>query len=264
MTSFLKKSIKIVLSKTSSEFARLFYLADLKKKEEKNFLDLFINFKNESEKHTKRFKLDSEDSFPCMNDSTSVTTFDTHYIYHPAWAARIVKELNPTFHTDISSTLHFCSILSAYIPVKFYDYRPAKLNLSGLNSESADLTQLHFPDNSVQSLSCMHTIEHIGLGRYGDPVDYDGDIKAANELKRVLAKNGTLLIVVPVGKPKIMFNAHRIYGYSQIIELFSGLKLEEFTLIPDNALETGIINFASIELADKQNYGCGCFRFKKV
>ena len=52
----------------------------------------------------------------------------------------------------------------------------------------------------------MHVIEHIGLGRYGDEMDPDGDLKAIDELKRVLSRKGDLLFVVPVGKPKIMYN----------------------------------------------------------
>lgn len=120
----------------------------------------------------------NEDLFPCLNDNTEYTGFDAHYIYHPAWAARIVKQISPSIHIDISSTLHFCSILSAFIPVKFYDYRPAILDLDNLNSLKADLMNLPFEDNSIESISCMHTVEHIGLGRYGDPLDPMGDIKA--------------------------------------------------------------------------------------
>ena len=79
-----------------------------------------------------------------------------------------------------------------------------------MSSGYADLANLPFEINSVQSLSCMHTVEHVGLGRYGDPIDPDGDLKAIKEIKRVLAVNGNLLFVVPIGKPKIVYNAHRI------------------------------------------------------
>lgn len=260
----MNKYFRILLSKSSTVFARLSYLEDIKKQEKENFLETFHNFKEKAGKYTQRFKLEEEDIFPCLDDNTGTTGFDTHYIYHPAWAARVLQKTNPEFHVDISSTLHFCSIVSAFLPVKFYDFRPAELTLPDLSSESADLTALHFSDNSILSLSCMHTIEHIGLGRYGDPIDYDGDLKAANELKRVLAVGGNLLIVLPVGKSRIMFNAHRIYGYSQVLEMFSELRLEEFSLVPDDALTTGIVFNATKVLSDKQNYGCGCFWFKKV
>jgi predicted SAM-dependent methyltransferase len=210
-----------------------------------------------------RFPIYWKDRNPQLFDRTSNTDFDTHYIYHPAWASRIIAKINPKKHTDISSILSFSTMLSAFIPVEFYDYRPANVKLDNLTSKKADLTSLPFEDNSIESLSCMHTIEHIGLGRYGDLIDPDGDIKAMNELSRVLAINGNLLFVTPVGKSKIQFNAHRIYSYDQIISYFPKLTLKEFSLIPDNALEKGIIKNATKELSDKQNYACGCFWFIK-
>ncbi len=209
------------------------------------------------------FKLLLKNRKMTLCDKTRETNFDAHYIYHPAWAARIIKKINPVEHVDISSTLHFCSILSAFIPVRFYDYRLANVQLSGLISEKADLTNLPFKDNSIPSLSCMHTVEHIGLGRYGDTLDPSGDLKAIAELKRVLTMGGNLLFVVPIGKPKICFNAHRIYSYEQILKYFDGLTLMQFSLIPDNAIRSGIIINATKEQSDVQNYGCGCFWFVK-
>ena len=120
--------------------------------------------------------------FPTLLDRTATTKFEPHYIYHPAWAARVVAKINPAKHVDIASTLHFSTIISAFLPVEFYDYRPAILNLPGLVSKHADLTKLHFADNSIESLSCLHTIEHVGLGRYGDPIDPTGDVTACKEL----------------------------------------------------------------------------------
>ena len=208
----------------------------------------------------KRFSIKISDFYPCIKDKTIKTGFDAHYVYHTAWAARKVKEINPTVHTDISSSLFFSSIVSAFVPIDFYDYRPAELNLSNLKSAHADLTNLNFPDNSLNSLSCMHTVEHIGLGRYGDKIDPEADLEAISELKRVLAKDGSLLFVVPVGRPKIEFNAHRIYSYEQIEEYFKDLTLKEFTLIADNGK---YIENANKELVKEQKYGCGCFWFIK-
>lgn len=198
-----------------------------------------------------------------LNEASGITDFDTHYIYHPAWAARILIQTRPAKHIDIASTLTFCSMLSAFIPVEFYDFRPARLTLSNLITGKADLTNLQFQDNSITSLSCMHSVEHVGLGRYGDPIDPDGDLKAIAELKRVLAPGGTLLFVVPVGKPKIAFNLHRIYSYQQIMRYFSDFQLKQFSLIPDNALEMGFIENATQAQSDAQTYGCGCFWFTK-
>jgi SAM-dependent methyltransferase len=227
------------------------------------FYDEFKKFKHLSTKN-KRFSLNTSDIYPCMEDRTTLTGFDRHYIFHPAWAARVVKKINPDFHIDISSTLTFCTILSAFVPVKFYDYRPAPLNLSNLDSLQGDLHNLPFSDESVSSLSCMHVIEHIGLGRYGEPLDPDGDLKSIIELKRVLKKGGNLLFVTPIGgKAKIMFNAHRIYTFNQIIEYYKDFTLREFALVPDNPADGGLILNATQEMANAQHYGCGCFWFTK-
>jgi SAM-dependent methyltransferase len=199
-----------------------------------------------------------------MTEKTKTTSFDRHYIYHPAWAARVLSKTKPKFHVDISSSLSFCSIISAFMPVRFYDYRPANLKLSNLSTGSADLTVLKFKNNSVLSLSCMHTVEHIGLGRYGDQLDPDGDLKAIMELKRVLAAGGSLLFVVPIGKPRIVFNAHRIYSYTQILSYFQELTLKEFALLPDPQKGDELVYNPTKRFCDQQKYACGCFHFMKL
>lgn len=225
------------------------------------FVHDFVMFKNQI-RNKSRFMLSWKNRKPMLFDRTNTTPFDHHYIYHPAWASRIIAKIKPQKHIDISSTLSFSTILSSFVPVEFYDYRPAEIKLSNLQSKKADLTNLPFKDNSLESLSCMHTIEHIGLGRYGDPLDPDGDIRAMEELSRVLAPKGNLLFVTPIGKPTIQFNAHRIYSYDQIIKHFPDLTIKEFSLLPDD-YSMGIVENASKELADAQKYACGLFWFIK-
>lgn len=240
MKKLIKKTINILLSP--------FILKDYFK-----FL-----FKKDS-----RFKINLFDFYPQIKDKTIQTGFDRHYVYHTSWAIRKVKEFNPKEHTDISSTLYFCGTLSAFIPVKFYDYRPAQIKLSNLTSEHADLTQLHFESNSIESLSCMHTIEHVGLGRYGDPIDPIGDIQACSELERVLKPGGQLIFVTPVGKSKIEFNAHRIYSYKQVLDLFPQLELREFSIVTDLPEQGDLTENANPEIIKGQNYACGLFIFTK-
>ncbi len=154
-------------------------------------------------------------------------------------------------------------MLSAFIPVRFYDYRPANLVLSGLETHAGNLLALPFADDSVASLSCLHTIEHIGLGRYGDPIDPEGDIKACRELSRVLAPGGSLLFVTPVGKEAVIqFNAHRIYTYELVLKLFPDLELKEFSYIPEFGTD-GIHQHANPEELKNETYACGCFVFTK-
>ena len=230
---------------------------------DRQFLSEFKSFKALSKKLPERFPVSWQDRMPCMSEKNGTTVFDRHYVYHLAWAARILSNTKPEKHIDISSYVYFPAVISAFIPVNYYEYHPCDLELSGLTSRHADLLSLPFEDGNVNSLSCMHVVEHVGLGRYGDPVDPDGDLKAIEELKRVMAGNGDLLFVVPVGQPKVIFNAHRIYSYDQVISYFTGFNLTEFSLIPDNPADGGLICNAPEHIVDQQEYGCGCFWFKK-
>jgi SAM-dependent methyltransferase len=203
--------------------------------------------------------------YPCLGDDTAATGFDRHYTFHTAWAARAVAAIRPEVHHDVSSAIYFSTITSAFVPVRFYDYRPAKLDLSNLTCGRADLAKLPFESDSLQSLSCMHVVEHIGLGRYGDALDPDGDLKAMNELKRVVKPGGNLLFVVPVGgQARILFNAHRIYTVEMIRAYFEDrFTLRDWSLIPENPADGDLVPNANEALREKQFYGCGCFWFVK-
>ncbi len=229
----------------------------------RNRLSYYKDFSLFRKMNDGRLSAERSDMAPCLLDNTENTDFEPHYTFHPAWAARVLAETRPALHIDFSSYLPFSTLVSAFIPIHFYDYRPAHLKLSNLETKRGDLLSMPFADDSVISLSCMHTVEHVGLGRYGDPIDPEGDLKAIKELKRVLAKGGDLLFVVPMGRPRVMFNANRVYSYDQILGYFSGLELKEFSLIPDDAVQNGMVKNASKELADAQKDCCGCFWFRK-
>ena len=211
-----------------------------------------------------RFDLDWDDRLPCLDDRTAGTGFDRHYVYHTAWAMRVLARSRPESHVDVASSLYFAALASAFVPVRYYEYRPVDLQLAGLTCDRADLVRLPFADRTVASLSCMHVVEHVGLGRYGDPLDPAGDLKAMAELQRVLAPGGDLLFVVPVGKPRLQFNAHRIYGFEQVTEAFADLDLAEFALVPDRKNGSALIPWATKQQADAQRYGCGCFWFRRA
>lgn len=196
---------------------------------------------------------------PCLKDDDSGHNYCPIYLYHTAWAARKLMQSRPARHIDIGSLTYFSAIASAITPITFYDIHPITSHIPGMSTGSADLTGLPFADDSIMSLSCMHVMEHIGLGRYGDNIDVQGDLKAAAELVRVLAPGGQLLMVLPVGRPKIEFNAHRIYSYEQVVGMFSGLAIREFTLVnPPEYIEN-----ASPDRVRNLEEGAGCFWFTK-
>ncbi len=199
-----------------------------------------------------------------INEKNNFLEFDKHYLYHTAWAARCLKEINPIKHIDISSMHYFATISSAFVPIEYYDYRPLNVSLSQFKSAAQNLYKLTFNDNSIQSLSCMHTVEHIGLGRYGDEINPQGDVLAINELKRVVAPNGNLLFVVPIaGVQQLVFNAHRVYTFDNVMKHFEGFTLNQFALISDKSEHREIIVSPDANILNSQQYGCGCFWFIK-
>lgn len=222
----------------------------------------FVLLSRKSPNYT-RFSLDPDDWYPCLNDRTSTHAVDSHYINHTAWAARTIAALNPEHHVDIGSYLYFSTLISAYVPTTYLDYRPLERRLTNFKSRYADLKGLPFQSNTIKSLSCMHVVGHVGLGRYGDELDPDGDLKAMRELQRSLAVGGNLLFVTPIGKPRVCFNAHRIYCDQMISQAFDLCELVEFALIPDKPEAGNLIKWPDKHLLAQQRYGCGCFLFRK-
>lgn len=183
------------------------------------------------------------------------------YILHTAWAARILAQTKPAVHYDFSSSMYFSTIVSAFIPVIFYEFQPVDLKLSQFLSLQADLTNLN-NFHQVNSVSCLHVLEHLGLGRYGDKIDPLGDKKAADGLTEILSSNGDLLIVVPVGKPILRFNSARTYSYEMVLNLFDKLNLMEFSLIPDQDKPELIRNADPGLVKEQPGDATGCFWFK--
>jgi hypothetical protein len=225
------------------------------------FTEQFRQFKEQSGLDG-RFEPKQTDWFPFLNDNTSETGFDPHYVLHTSWAARVLAKTKPKAHVSFGDSLYFVGIASAFTSMTFCDIRKSGLPFGDIKEDSADLTSLPLSwTGKLESISCMHVLEHIGLGRYGDTLDAGGDRQAAAELARVLAPGGQLLMVVPMEEPpRVCFNAHRLYSYSQVMDLFPDLSLQEFTLITN---EGQFFENADPGLLVGRTYACGCFRYTK-
>jgi SAM-dependent methyltransferase len=198
------------------------------------------------------------DSHPCLTDWTSTTPFDPHYFYQSAWLARRLAEVKPGRHVDVGSSVGTVGVVSGFVPTLFVDIRPLSTSLSNLTCIDASILALPFEDRSVISLSCLHVIEHIGLGRYGDPLDPIGSERAAQELSRVLSVGGRLFLSAPVGRERVCFNAHRVFAPKSLVGMFESLKLERFGWVDDQ----GQLHLpASPSDAEAAEYACGFFEF---
>ncbi len=186
-----------------------------------------------------------------------------HYFLQDLWAAQLVYHHKSELHVDVASRLDgFVAHVVSFLPVQYVDIRPLKADVPGLVWANGTIYHLPYPDKSVASLSCLHVIEHVGLGRYGDPIDPDGWLRGLRELARVLAPSGQLLIGTPCGRSRTVFHAHRVFSPLQIIKALPELKLLEFSLIENDSAVKWIKN-AEIETAEKLEYACGLFRFTR-
>jgi SAM-dependent methyltransferase len=211
-------------------------------------------------KHSGAEQINLGDTYPCIHDKTQTTPFDAHYFYQDIWAFKKIKESGVASHVDVGSRVDFVGFLTAITKVTFIDIRPLKANLDNLNSRKGSILAMPYENGSVQSLSCLHVAEHIGLGRYGDPLDPSGTLKACKELFRILAAGGNLYFSVPVGVSKLCFNAHRIHSPAQILQYFNTLELAEFSGIDDNGSFRRNIEPSTLETS---RYACGLFHFTK-
>lgn len=203
--------------------------------------------------------------FSTKDKYLSSGSIDSHYFYQDLWAAKKIFSSGVKTHVDVGSRVDgFISHLLVFCNVDYVDIRKLNESVPGLNVVIGSITKLPYKDNSIDSLSCLHVLEHIGLGRYGDEVDPKGYLTGISELSRVLAPGGKLYFGTPVGIERVVFDAHRVFSVYTIIEGFKdhNLQITEFNLIDDRGLEVN--NNAAIETANKCNYGCGLFVFEKL
>jgi len=205
--------------------------------------------------------IELQNTYPCIHDKTQTTAFDAHYFYQDIWAFKKINAAKPDNHVDVGSRVDFVGFLTAVTKVVFIDIRPLMVTLENFDSRKGNILSMPFANNSVSSLSCLHVAEHIGLGRYGDPLVPLGTKKACEELSRILAVNGNLYFSVPVGKPRLCFNAHRIHSPNQIIEYFINLELVEFSGVDDKGNFKRNIDTSHLE---DSSYACGLFQFTKT
>lgn len=167
---------------------------------------------------------------PLLNDKCSPAGDIGQYFYQDTWAFKRIFETRPNQHIDVGSRMIFVGMLTSITNVVFVDVRPVRCDLENFQTKIGDIMSLPFPDNSIQSISCLHVAEHIGLGRYGDKLDPNGTEKAVAELIRVLAPNGNLFFSVPVANhDAVYFNSHRMYKISSILRMFSSLDVIELS-----------------------------------
>lgn len=223
------------------------------------------------------FSYNKKNEYKILHDyRDSAGMVDPHYFIQDIYVAQYVINRGIKQIYDIGSRIdgYISHLVSSGIKITMIDIRPLPINIENLNFLQGNALNLSsIPDNSLSVLSSLHAIEHFGLGRYGDPIDYDGWKKALNEFAKKVTLDGTLILSVPCGnKDLLMFNAHRIFTPITIYkEISNVMRLESFTRVHNYTTE-------QFKFSDKSNcdselekiteslseYDCGIFIFKKI
>lgn len=212
------------------------------------FLMQYFSYKNKAEPN------ESIELWPCLGEWQSCTRIEPIYFYQDCWAFDLIAKARPNRHIDIGSHHKYVALLSKVVPVTMVDIRPLSLEMDSIHFLEGSILNLPFPDESLSSLSSLCVIEHIGLGRYGDPLNPNGSIEACREICRVIEPGGSIYVSVPIEHyAKTYFNAHRSFTEEQFLSLFPGFTLQ------DQAFIYGSRFSREREAAE----GVGCFHLMK-
>lgn len=192
--------------------------------------------------------------YPCVYDRTATTQIEPTYFYQDIWAFEHIVNNRPQYHVDVGSHHKYVALLSRILPVTMVDIRPLSLPLDGLNFRKGNILKMPYEDGSVPSVSSLCVVEHIGLGRYGDPLDPQGTEEAILELKRIVTPGGNLYLSVPVDDDnRTYFNAHRAFAENYLLTLFD----------PFEVVEKRYIFGKEYGSECKPGFGTGCYWLRR-
>lgn len=208
--------------------------------------------------------------YPCFEDrfQESGTAYG-HYFHQDLLVAGKIFKNNPIRHVDIGSRMDgFVSHVASFREIEFFDIRELVTPAENIRFVQADLMDHNFSmTDHCDSVSCLHALEHFGLGRYGDRIDYQGHLLGWNNIYKILKKRGKLYFSVPIGKQRIEFNAHRVFSIAYLLQMIQGLyQIDSFSYVNDAGalVKNAEINEESIKNNFSCHYGCGIFELTKL
>jgi len=192
-----------------------------------------------------------------------------HYFHQDLLVARKIFNKNPQTHVDIGSrTDGFVSSVAVFREIQVFDIRNQESKVKNIVFKQADFMKISESlYGYCDSVSALHSIEHFGLGRYNDPIDYNGHLKGIDCIHKLLSSNGTFYFSVPIGPQRIEFNAHRVFSIEYLLNIFENrFKLVDFSYVDDHGdlHESTTLNEENIKNNCNCHYGCGIFELLKL
>ena len=208
-------------------------------------------------------KFSIKDLYPQLYDRyDECGNIPKHYFLQDLWAATKIYANQVWMHYDLGSRLDgFIAHILPFQKVTMIDIRPLHCLIENLYFVEADFLKTPFKDNSINSISALHSVEHIGLGRYGDKVEPNSWRDVIQEMKRITAVGGNIYFSVPIGRERVCFNAHRVFNpFTILAEFGSDFELVEFSAINDEDIFMGNADMKQFENAE---YSCGLYHFRR-
>lgn len=210
---------------------------------------------------------------PCLHDRYEEGgTTKSEYFWQDLLVARWIFEAKPIRHVDIGSRVDgFVAHVASFRDIEVFDVRPISTPIPGVVFKQADLMRSDSLPNSASgycdSLSCLHAIEHFGLGRYGDPIDPIGHERGIANMTLLLKPGGTFYLSTPIGLERVEFNSHRVFDPHSIIRLVEGhgLVLQKLTVINgDGEVREVQASPEVLQALAKTRYNLGIFVFART
>ena len=195
-------------------------------------------------------------------------TARSEYFWQDLYVARKIFEANPKKHVDVGSRFDgFVAHVASYREIEVIDVRPIDTTVPGVTFRRLDMTADHqLPREYTDSVSCLHALEHFGLGRYGDPIDAEGHTKGLKNIADLLRDQGRLYLSTPIGEERVEFNANRVLCPKGLVQFAStlGLKLVSLSwVIPDKGVIESIDTESDLDRLRSLQYTLGIFVFIK-
>lgn len=193
----------------------------------------------------------------------------SEYFWQDLYVAQKIFQIDPRRHVDVGSRLDgFVAHVASFREIEVFDIRPVTSAIPGVVFKQADMMNPEgLQAGYCDSLSCLHALEHFGLGRYGDPIDAQGHVTGLKNLHQLLAPGGRLYLSVPVGRARVEFNANRVFDPVELLQLAAsyGLTLESFAWMePGGTLRESEQPSADTQYLAKQDYALCIFIFTKL